>query len=96
MDETATITASPRKKTRGQQLAEKAIPPMLCTAYNITEMIGELVQLGIEEEREACAKIADYWNSDAGRSPLHGEALVHGYKMAGKAIADGIRMRSKA
>jgi hypothetical protein len=61
------------------------------TAIAIRTAVTALIDAAIAEERERCAKIAHFWTTDEGRSPLHGEALVHGYKMAGNAIEQAIR-----
>lgn len=53
------LPAPPPTKTRGQLIAEQTQPPMFNTANNITEMIGQLIDVAIADERERCAKIAD-------------------------------------
>ena len=55
--------------------------------------IREKAGLAIVEEREECAKIADFWASDLGLSPCHGDGLRFGLKVTGTAIAEAIRKR---
>lgn len=50
----------------------------------------------VAAEREACAKLADFWASDEGLSPCHGQGNRFGQKVAGSGIASSIRARGNS